>query len=75
MAPRGTRVNTLSPGPVITPMFDRASNEVRQTLTARIPAKRLGNPEEVAAAALFLASDESSYISGTELVIDGGMIA
>ncbi|MCX3308641.1 SDR family NAD(P)-dependent oxidoreductase [Pantoea vagans] len=75
LAPRGIRVNTLSPGPTNTPMFDRASDEVRQTLTARIPAKRLGNPEEVAAAALFLASDESSYISGTELVIDGGMIA
>ncbi|KGD71250.1 SDR family NAD(P)-dependent oxidoreductase [Pantoea vagans] len=75
LAPRSIRVNTLSPGPTNTPMFDRASDEVRQTLTARIPAKRLGNPEEVAAAALFLASDESSYISGTELVIDGGMIA
>ena len=75
LAPRGIRVNTLSPGPTNTPMFDRASDEVRQTLTARIPAKRLGHPEEVAAAALFLASDESSYISGTELVIDGGMIA
>ncbi|MFE0587439.1 SDR family NAD(P)-dependent oxidoreductase [Pantoea vagans] len=75
LAPRGIRVNTLSPGPTNTPMFDRASDEVRQTLTARIPAKRLGNPEEVAAAALFLASDESSYISCTELVIDGGMIA
>ena len=75
LAPRGIRVNTLSPGPTNTPMFDQASDEVRQTLTARIPAKRLGHPEEVAAAALFLASDESSYISGTELVIDGGMIA
>lgn len=75
LAPRGIRVNTLSPGPTNTPMFDRASDEMRQTLTARIPAKRLGHPEEVAAAALFLASDESSYISGTELVIDGGMIA
>lgn len=75
LAPRGIRVNTLSPGPTDTPMFDQASDEVRQTLTARIPAKRLGHPEEVAAAALFLASDESSYISGTELVIDGGMIA
>lgn len=75
LAPRGIRVNTLSPGPTDTPMFDRASDEVRQMLSARIPAKRLGNPDEVAAAALFLASDESSYVSGTELVIDGGMTA
>lgn len=75
LAPRGIRVNTLSPGPTDTPMFDRASDEVRQMLSARIPAKRLGKPDEVAAAALFLASDESSYVSGTELVIDGGMTA
>ncbi|QIA54837.1 SDR family oxidoreductase (plasmid) [Pantoea agglomerans] len=75
LAPRGIRVNTLSPGPTDTPMFSQASDEVRQTLSERIPAKRLGNPDEVAAAALFLASDESSYVSGTELVIDGGMTA
>lgn len=75
LAPRGIRVNTLSPGPTDTPMFSQASDEVRQTLSAQIPAKRLGHPDEVAAAALFLASDESSYVSGAELVIDGGMSA
>jgi NAD(P)-dependent dehydrogenase (short-subunit alcohol dehydrogenase family) len=75
LAPRGIRVNTISPGPTDTPMLAQASDEVRQTLSAQIPAKRLGNPEEVAAAALFLASDESTYVSGAELVIDGGMSA
>jgi NAD(P)-dependent dehydrogenase (short-subunit alcohol dehydrogenase family) len=75
LAPRGIRVNTLSPGPIDTPMLAQASDEVRQTLSAQIPAKRLGNPDEVAAAALFLASSESAYVSGTELVIDGGMSA
>jgi len=75
LAPRGIRVNTLSPGPTDTPMFDQASDEVRQTLSARIPAQRLGHPDEVAAAALFLASDDSIYVGGAELVIDGGMSA
>ncbi len=75
LAPRGIRVNTLSPGPTDTPMFSQASDDVRQTLSAQIPVKRLGNPDEVAAAALFLASGESSYVSGAELVIDGGMSA
>ncbi|ORM72623.1 oxidoreductase [Pantoea deleyi] len=75
LAPRGIRVNTLSPGPTDTPMFDQASDEVREALSAQIPAKRLGQPDEVASAALFLACDESRYISGTELVIDGGMSA
>lgn len=75
LAPRGIRVNTLSPGPTDTPMFDRASDDVRQKLTARIPAGRLGNADEVAAAALFLASEESAYVSGAELIIDGGMTA
>ncbi len=73
LAELGIRVNTLSPGPIDTPMFAEASDEMRQALTARIPLHRLGRPEEVAAAALFLASDESSFIAGAELAIDGGM--
>jgi len=73
LAGRGIRVNTLSPGPIDTPMFDGASDEIRKSLTAQIPLHRLGRPDEVAAAALFLASDESSFIAGAELCIDGGM--
>ncbi len=73
LASRGIRVNTLSPGPIDTPMLAGASEEVRTTLKGLIPLGRLGWPEEVAAAALFLASDESSFIAGAELCIDGGM--
>lgn len=75
LAGRGIRVNTLSPGPTDTPMFDAVSDELRSALTSRIPMERLGRPEEIAQAALFLASADSSYVSGAELVIDGGMIA
>jgi len=75
LAERGIRVNTLSPGPIDTPMFDQASDEVRAALTARIPFKRLGHPDEVAQAALFLASGDSAYVAGAELFIDGGMMA
>ena len=73
LAPRGIRVNTLRPGPIDTPMFDAVSDDARQALTGLIPLGRLGRPEEVAAAALFLAADESSFIAGAELCIDGGM--
>lgn len=75
LAERGIRVNTLSPGPIDTPMFDAVSDEFSAAVTAQIPFKRLGRPDEVAAAALFLASDDSSYVGGAELVIDGGMTA
>lgn len=75
LAPRGIRVNTISPGPTDTPMLAQASDEIRQMLSARIPARRLGHPDEVAAAAVFLASDDSMYVTGAELVIDGGMSA
>ena len=56
-------------------MFDGVTEEIRQSLTERIPMKRLGHADEIAAAALFLASAESSYIAGAELNIDGGMTA
>ncbi|WP_336487498.1 SDR family NAD(P)-dependent oxidoreductase [Methylobacterium nigriterrae] len=73
LAPKGIRVNVVSPGPVDTAMFASVSADMREALTKLIPLARLGRPEEVAAAALFLASDESSFVTGTELCVDGGM--
>jgi NAD(P)-dependent dehydrogenase (short-subunit alcohol dehydrogenase family) len=75
---RGIRFNTLSPGPVDTPMMDgqadspEAAAEMRATFAAAIPLNRMGRPEEIAAAALFLASDDSSFVAGAELSVDGG---
>ena len=68
-------MNTLSPGPTDTPMFDDVGDDVRKTLTSQIPFGRLGRPDEIASAALFLASDESSYVGGADLHVDGGMVA
>jgi NAD(P)-dependent dehydrogenase (short-subunit alcohol dehydrogenase family) len=73
LAPRGIRVNVVSPGPTDTAMFASISDDVRDSLTAMIPLGRLGRADEIAAAALFLASDESSFVAGAELCVDGGM--
>ncbi len=73
LAPKGIRVNVVSPGPVDTAMFDAVSDEVREAITGLVPMGRLGRAEEVAAAALFLASSESSFTTGAELAVDGGM--
>ena len=73
LAPRGIRVNVVSPGPTDTDMMAVVSEEVRAALIAPIPFGRMGRPDEVAAAALFLLSDEASYIAGAELYVDGGM--
>jgi NAD(P)-dependent dehydrogenase (short-subunit alcohol dehydrogenase family) len=73
LAPRGIRVNVVSPGPIDTAMFAAASDDARDALSAAIPLGRLGRAEEVAAAVLFLASDESSFVAGAELCVDGGM--
>jgi NAD(P)-dependent dehydrogenase (short-subunit alcohol dehydrogenase family) len=74
---RGVRVNALSPGPTDTRGFARFAGErgeeFRQELATVIPVGRIGRPEEVASAALFLASGESSFIAGVELVVDGGL--
>jgi NAD(P)-dependent dehydrogenase (short-subunit alcohol dehydrogenase family) len=76
---RGIRFNTLSPGPIDTPIMDgqadsaEAANELKAQFAAAVPLNRLGRPEEIAAAALFLASDDSSFVAGAELSVDGGM--
>jgi NAD(P)-dependent dehydrogenase (short-subunit alcohol dehydrogenase family) len=70
------RVNSISPGPVNTPLVEKVYNTaaLRSKRTRSIPMNRFGNPEEVAAGAVFLASDDSSYITGHDIVIDGGSI-
>ena len=74
----GIRVNVLSPGPINTPVFEKTmgskenADAFKVAMTSFNPAKRLGEPEEIAAGALYLASDESAYMVGAELLIDGG---
>ena len=67
---RKIRVNTISPGPIETPMFDTSG--MRGQAVAAVPMGRIGTPDEVANAAVFLASDDSSYVTGIELCVDGG---
>jgi NAD(P)-dependent dehydrogenase (short-subunit alcohol dehydrogenase family) len=70
----GIRVNCLSPGPIDTPLLVRSDMEsLREPVRQLNPMKRWGDPAEVARAALFLASDDSSFITGVDLVVDGGM--
>lgn len=74
----GIRVNVLSPGPISTPGLDLALSSLGQTdvliegMATQVPLGRIGQPEEVAAAALFLASDESRFMTGSEMFVDGG---
>lgn len=76
---RGIRVNAISPGPIDTPNFGgrwgvskETIQAVREDFVRKSPMKRFGTPDEIAKAALFLASDDSSYIVGSEIVVDGG---
>ncbi|MGY0792272.1 SDR family NAD(P)-dependent oxidoreductase [Azospirillum argentinense] len=77
---RGIRVNTLSPGPIRTPgLVELAGPDAAQQqglvdyLAAQVPLGRVGDPDEIAKAAVFLASDDSSFVNGVELFADGGM--
>jgi 3-oxoacyl-[acyl-carrier protein] reductase len=72
LAKRGIRVNALAPGFIETPMTDAVPDHVRDKAVAAIPLGRVGQPDEVANVTLFLASDDSSYITGQTLLIDGG---
>jgi NAD(P)-dependent dehydrogenase (short-subunit alcohol dehydrogenase family) len=69
---RRIRANVLSPGPVATAIFDNIPDDVVESLASSIPLGRMGRVEEIAKAALFLASDDSSFVSGIELFVDGG---
>jgi NAD(P)-dependent dehydrogenase (short-subunit alcohol dehydrogenase family) len=76
---RNIRVNAISPGPISTPILEHggmaaeAVEQTRQSIAAQVPMKRLGRPEEIAKTALFLASTDSSFLLGAEIVADGGM--
>jgi|SRR5215469_1054028 len=80
-AGRGIRANTISPGPIETPIFDaqfptkEEADALRQQFKATVPMHRMGLPEEIASAALFLASKESSYVTGIDLPVDGGLVS
>ncbi|WP_299287358.1 SDR family oxidoreductase [uncultured Mucilaginibacter sp.] len=70
---RRIRVNVVSPGPINTAIIAHAPKETVDAIVAGVPFARLGQPEEIAAAVLFLASDDSKFITGVELNVDGGM--
>ena len=69
---RRIRSNVLSPGPIKTPLVDIQSPDIIARIVATIPMGRMGEPDEVAKAAVFLASDDSSFVTGIELFVDGG---
>lgn len=75
LAPRGIRVNAVAPGWVDTDMTADTPDDLRTTFLSRVPLGRYSRPEEIAEAVLFLAGDDASGITGTTLVVDGGLLA
>lgn len=73
LAPRGIRINVLSPGPTDTPKMADVTDGVRAMILDRVPIGRLARPEEIAGGALFLLSEDSAFMAGSDLHIDGGM--
>jgi NAD(P)-dependent dehydrogenase (short-subunit alcohol dehydrogenase family) len=78
LLPRGVRVNAVSPGPITTPIYGKLGlpaetvQEIGKAIQDQIPLKRFGKPEEIAKVVAFLASEDSSYMTGCELAVDGG---
>jgi 3-oxoacyl-[acyl-carrier protein] reductase len=73
-AKRGVTANCVAPGFIVTPMTDKLNDKQREVILAKVPANRAGTPEEVAAAVLFLASNEAAYVTGQTLHVNGGMV-
>lgn len=74
LASRGITVNAIAPGFITTDMTDKLSEEVRTEMLKQIPLARLGDPEDIAKVVVFLASDDSRYMTGQTLHVDGGMV-
>jgi 3-oxoacyl-[acyl-carrier protein] reductase len=72
-AKRGVTANCVAPGFIVTPMTEKLNDKQRETILAKIPANRAGTAEEVAAAVIFLASNEGGYVTGQTLHVNGGM--
>jgi NAD(P)-dependent dehydrogenase (short-subunit alcohol dehydrogenase family) len=74
-ADRGVRVNAVAPGPILTDHLARAGTSVQQAAAAAVPMQRVGQPDEVAGAVLWLCSEEARFMTGTTVVLDGGRLA
>jgi NAD(P)-dependent dehydrogenase (short-subunit alcohol dehydrogenase family) len=78
---KGIRVNSIAPGPIETPIFDKLGmppemlGQVKEQFAGMVPMKRFGTPDELAKGALFLASDDSSFVAGIDLAVDGGLVS
>ncbi|NBX42809.1 MAG: SDR family oxidoreductase, partial [Rhodobacteraceae bacterium] len=73
VASRGVTVNCVAPGFIATPMTDKLNEDQKAAINVKIPAGRMGTPEEIAAAVLYLASNEAGYVTGATLHVNGGM--
>jgi 3-oxoacyl-[acyl-carrier protein] reductase len=73
-AKRGVTANCVAPGFIVTPMTDKLNDKQREIILSKVPANRAGTPDEVAAAVVFLASNEAAYVTGQTLHVNGGML-
>jgi len=78
-AKHGVRINSVSPGPIQTEMFDRAfgkgETDIKRTIASQTPINRIGMPEEIASAVLWLSSPGAAFTTGQDIIVDGGYTA